>query len=91
MIFFYLENHPYITSAHGLGEWVQKVPIFDDIHYCIYAAIVNGSKKIMDGPQINKLVSAAARSAVQVTGSWHKQVAGVVVVCTPIIGSTQLT
>ena len=35
---FLLRDHPYITSAKWLGEgWVQKMTIFADIQYCIYA------------------------------------------------------
>jgi hypothetical protein len=35
-------DHPYITSAKGLGEWVQKNAIFVDVYYCIYADIFGG-------------------------------------------------
>ena len=37
-------DHPYITSAKGLGGWVQKMAIFADVQYCIYADIVGGSE-----------------------------------------------
>ena len=37
-----VRDHPYITSAKGLGEWVQKIAIFADVHYCIYADILGG-------------------------------------------------
>ena len=35
-----LRDHPYITSAKGLGWWVKKMAVFADFHYCIYADIV---------------------------------------------------
>ena len=38
---FYLQSnweHPCITSAKGLGGWLQKMAIFADIQYCIYVA-----------------------------------------------------
>ena len=35
-------DHPYITSAKGLGGWGQKMTIFADVQYCIYADIVGG-------------------------------------------------
>ena len=46
-------NHPYITSAKGLGRWVQIMSIFADVRYFIYANIegwlvgvwVRGSEK----------------------------------------------
>ena len=38
-------DHPYITSAKGLGGWGQKMSIFADVQYCIYANIVGGSEK----------------------------------------------
>ena len=30
-----LRDHPYITSAKGLGWWVKKMSVFADAHYCI--------------------------------------------------------
>ena len=33
-------DRPYITSV--LGGWVQKMPFFADVQYCIYADIVGG-------------------------------------------------
>ena len=33
-------------SAKVLGEWVQKMAIFADVPYCIYADIVGGSGKV---------------------------------------------
>ena len=30
---FKLWDHPYITSAYGLGGWVQKIAIFADVQY----------------------------------------------------------
>ena len=32
-----LRDHPYITSAKGLGGWVKKIAVFADVQYCIYA------------------------------------------------------
>ena len=29
-----------------VGGWVQKISIFADIHYCVYADIVDGSEKV---------------------------------------------
>ena len=29
--FFKLWNHPYITSAYGLGRWAQKIAIFANV------------------------------------------------------------
>ena len=31
-----LGDHPYITSAKGLGGWGQKMALFADVQYCIY-------------------------------------------------------
>jgi hypothetical protein len=36
-----LRDHPYITSAKT-GWWVQKMTIFADVQYCIYAYIAGG-------------------------------------------------
>ena len=47
-------DHPYIMSAKGLGEWVQKMTILSDVQYCIYAEIVarwvgqKNSKNMLD-------------------------------------------
>ena len=30
----HVRDHSYITSAKGLGEWVQKMEIFADVQYC---------------------------------------------------------
>ena len=44
-----VRNHPYITSAKGLGGWVWKMANFSDIQYCVYAVIVGGwVKKIQN-------------------------------------------
>ena len=32
-------DHPYITSAKGLGRWCQKMSVFTDGHYCIYTTL----------------------------------------------------
>ena len=32
-------DHPYNTSAKGLGGWGRKMAIFDDVQYCIYVDI----------------------------------------------------
>ena len=37
-----IRDHSYITSAKGLGGWVQKMAIFADEQYCIYADIEVG-------------------------------------------------
>ena len=57
------------------------MPIFANIHYCIYATVVarvGGSKEYMDSPQINRLVSN--------WNSWHKQVARVAVAGVALAG-----
>ena len=42
-----IRDHPYITSAKGLGGWVQKMAIFADVQYCIYADTeVGGLEKV---------------------------------------------
>ena len=42
-------KYPYITSAKGLDEWVQKMAVFYDVQYCIYADIVvGGSEKVQN-------------------------------------------
>ena len=41
-----IRDHPYITSAKGLGGWVPKMAVFADVQYCIYADIVGGSEKV---------------------------------------------
>ena len=41
-----LRDHPYITSPKELGRWGQKMAIFADVQYCIYADIVGGSEKV---------------------------------------------
>ena len=43
-----LTDHPYITSGKGLGEWVQKVAVFEDVQYYIYADKVGGSEKVQN-------------------------------------------
>ena len=35
-----IRDHPYITSAKGLGGWGQKKAVFVDVQYCIYADLV---------------------------------------------------
>ena len=55
-----LRNHPHITSAKDMDEWVQKLASFADIPYSIYTDIVQrvgGSEKLkkllmlyMNGP-----------------------------------------
>ena len=42
MISKLIRDHPYFTSAYGLGRLVQKKANFADVQYCIYADIVNG-------------------------------------------------
>ena len=32
-----LWDHSYITSANGLGGWVQNMSVFAVVNYCIYA------------------------------------------------------
>ena len=41
-----LKDHPYITSAKDLILWVQKMAVFTDVWYCIYADMVDGSEKV---------------------------------------------
>ena len=41
-MFGQVRGHFYIMSAKGLGGWVQKMAIFADVQYCIYANIVGG-------------------------------------------------
>ena len=38
-----LRDHPYITSAKELGEWVWTMTIFADVQYYIFADILGGS------------------------------------------------
>ena len=44
----FVRDHPYITSAEGLGGWVRKMAIFPDVQYFIYADIVGGSEKVQN-------------------------------------------
>ena len=44
-------TNPYITSAKGLGERIQKMARFADVQYCVYADIMAGT------PLMNKLIS----------------------------------
>ena len=37
LIKHFIKDHPYITSAKGLGWWGQKMAVFSDVQYCIYA------------------------------------------------------
>ena len=40
-------DHSFITSAYGLlGGWVQKIAIFADLQYFIYADVVGGLKLV---------------------------------------------
>ena len=39
---WWVGDHPYITSAYKLGGWVQKMSIFADVQYCIYADLECG-------------------------------------------------
>ena len=41
-----VRDHPFNTSSKGLGKWVLKIAIFDDVQYCIYADLVVGSEKV---------------------------------------------
>ena len=41
-----LKDHPYITSAKELVGWVQKMAVFTDVQYCIYADMVDESEKV---------------------------------------------
>jgi hypothetical protein len=34
-----IRDHPYITSANGLGGWVRKMAIFAAVQYYIYANV----------------------------------------------------
>ena len=43
---YIFRGHPYFTSVKGLGGWVQKMAIFADFQYYIYADIVGGSEKV---------------------------------------------
>ena len=36
----YTRDHPYITSAKGLGGWVPKMAVIADVQNCIYVFIV---------------------------------------------------
>ena len=45
MIYRVVRDHPYITSAKGLGGWVKKKARFADVQYCIYADKVDGVQK----------------------------------------------
>ena len=44
------KDHPYITSAEGLGGWVQKMAVFTDFQYCIYADM--GVGWVRKGPKM---------------------------------------
>ena len=37
-----VRDHPYIMIAKGLVGWVQRMAVFADDHFCIYADIVFG-------------------------------------------------
>ena len=39
-------EHPYITSAKGLGGWVKKMAVFANVQYCVYIDIVGGSEQV---------------------------------------------
>ena len=39
-------DHPFITSQKGLGGWVQKMAVFADVLYYIYADIVGESERV---------------------------------------------
>ena len=41
-----VRDHPYITSAKGLGRWGQKMAIFTDVQYCLCWRRVGGSEKV---------------------------------------------
>ena len=43
---FWARDHPYITSAKGLGGWDQKNGIFADVQYFLCWHRVGGSKKV---------------------------------------------
>ena len=38
----YRKDHPYIMSSKGLGGGFEKIAIFADVQYCIYADIISG-------------------------------------------------
>ena len=39
-------DHPYNTSAKGLGGWGQKMATFADVQYCIFDETMGGSGKV---------------------------------------------
>ena len=41
-----VRDHLYNMLAKGLGGWVQKMTIFANVQYCIYADIVGGFEKV---------------------------------------------
>ncbi len=45
-------DHPYITSAKGLGGSAWEMVIFADVYYCIYADTVGGSEKVQKYAEI---------------------------------------
>ena len=46
-------DRPYITTAKGLGGWVQKAAIFEDVQYCIHAdKWLGGSEKVQKSADV---------------------------------------
>ena len=47
---YHFRDHPYVTSVKRLGGWmglwVQKMAMFADVQYYIYAEIVHRSEKV---------------------------------------------
>ena len=46
---------PSLYYVSKMTAWVQKIAIFADVQYCIYADIVGGSEKVKKHADINNI------------------------------------
>ena len=66
---WWVGDHPYITSAYELGGWVQKISIFADVQYCIYADVVSlWAKKIQKCADV---ICGWSQACFQSSWAWH--------------------
>ena len=66
------KDHPYTTSAKGLGGWAKKSIFFYFHYYCIYADIVGGSKKVQTFSDVTNEYSPCEKDLKRVLQKNHK-------------------
>ena len=62
-----VRDHPYIMLAKGPVGWVQRIVVFADVHYCIYADIVFG--RLRKGQKMCWRIIFMVPFGISITGS----------------------